>query len=81
MSGLRPHPAVRTRRFLRTSVRWHESLFGFTFGRDDTTFDTRDSAPFEACLDLCDIYADDRSDEKGDWNAALPIRHAKAVPA
>jgi isoamylase len=28
------------------TVRWDESLFGFTFGDEDTTFDDRDSAPF-----------------------------------
>ncbi|MEP2830700.1 hypothetical protein [Parvibaculum sp.] len=31
---------------------------------DDALENTRDSAPFEACLDLCDIHADDRKDEK-----------------
>ncbi|PKQ06801.1 MAG: hypothetical protein CVT72_05355 [Alphaproteobacteria bacterium HGW-Alphaproteobacteria-11] len=31
---------------------------------DDALEYTRDSAPFEACLDLCDIYADGRDDKK-----------------
>ena len=29
----------------------------------DALDDVTDSAPWEACLDLCDIYADDRKDE------------------
>ena len=28
------------------AVRWHDSLFGFKMGSDDTTFDDRDSAPY-----------------------------------
>ncbi len=28
------------------ALRWDESLFGFRYGQDDTTFDERDSAPF-----------------------------------
>ena len=33
-------------RVVGRALRWNEALFGFTFGRDDTTFDTRDSAPY-----------------------------------
>jgi len=39
-------------------------IFRSDWQDDDALENTRDSAPFEACLDLCDIYADDRSDEK-----------------
>ena len=39
-------------------------IFRSDWEDDDALENTRDSAPFEACLDLCDIYADDRSDEK-----------------
>src|SRR5216117_3810786 len=30
------------------AVHWHDSLFGFLPGRDDTTYDERDSAPHAA---------------------------------
>ena len=33
-------------RVVGRALRWNEALFGFTFGRDDTTFDARDSAPY-----------------------------------
>jgi quinol monooxygenase YgiN len=39
-------------------------IFRSEWQDDDALENTRDSAPFEACLDLCDIYADDRNDEK-----------------
>jgi glycogen operon protein len=45
------------------TVRWHESLFGFNFGSDDTTFDERDSAPFAplaAVIDNAFTWGDDR---------------------
>jgi isoamylase len=45
------------------TVRWHESLFGFTFGSDDTTFDDRDSAPYAplaAVIDNAFTWGDDR---------------------
>ena len=35
-------------RVVGRTIRWHESLFGFTFGKDDTTFDPRDSGPYAA---------------------------------
>src|SRR4029079_10089960 len=44
-------------------VRWDESLFGFTFGQDDTTFDDRDSAPFAplaAVIDTAFTWGNDR---------------------
>jgi glycogen operon protein len=45
------------------SVRWDESLFGFKFGEEDTTFDDRDSAPFaplSAVIDSAFTWGDDR---------------------
>ncbi len=45
------------------TVRWDESLFGFTFGQDDTTFDDRDSAafaPLAAVVDSAFTWGDDR---------------------
>jgi isoamylase len=45
------------------TVRWDESLFGFTFGSDDTTFDERDSAPYAplaAVIDSAFTWGDDR---------------------
>jgi isoamylase len=45
------------------TVRWHESLFGFKFGSDDTTFDDRDSAPYAplaAVIDNAFTWGDDR---------------------
>ena len=44
-------------------VCWHESLFGFTPGEDDTTFDARDSAPhapLSAVVDTAFTWGDDR---------------------
>ena len=44
-------------------VRWDESLFGFKFGQDDTTFDDRDSAPFAplaAVIDSAFTWGNDR---------------------
>ena len=45
------------------TVRWSESLFGFRFGADDTTFDERDSAPYAplaAVVDSAFTWGDDR---------------------
>ncbi len=45
------------------SVRWDESLFGFKFGQEDTTFDDRDSAPFaplSAVIDASFTWGNDR---------------------
>ncbi len=45
------------------TVRWDESLFGFRFGQDDTTFDDRDSAPYAplaAVIDSAFTWGDDR---------------------
>jgi glycogen operon protein len=45
------------------TVRWDESLFGFEFGHEDTTFDDRDSAPFAplaAVIDSAFTWGDDR---------------------
>ncbi len=43
--------------------RWHESLFGFTFGEQDDTFDERDSAPYTPLAAVADeafTWGDDR---------------------
>ena len=45
------------------AVRWHDSLFGFKPGTDDTTFDERDSAPdapLSAVADTAFTWGDDR---------------------
>src|SRR4051812_6134572 len=45
------------------AVRWDESLFGFQYGQDDTTFDERDSAPYAplaAVIDSAFTWGDDR---------------------
>lgn len=56
------------RGFIGASVEQSDGkvIFRSDWEDDDALENTRDSAPFEACLDLCDIYADDRSDEKID---------------
>ena len=44
-------------------LQWHESLFGFRSGEDDTTFDERDSAahaPLAAVVDTAFTWGDDR---------------------
>jgi isoamylase len=55
------------------TVEWHESLFGFTFGSDDTTFDDRDSAPYAplaAVIDNAFTWGDDRP-LRTPWHATL----------
>ena len=50
-------------RVVGRALRWNEALFGFTFGRDDTTFDPRDSgpyAPLAAVVDDAFTWGDDR---------------------
>ncbi len=45
------------------AVKWDESLFGFSVGDDDTSFDTRDSAPYAplaAVVDTSFTWGDDR---------------------
>jgi isoamylase len=45
------------------AVRWHDSLFGFKPGTDDTTFDDRDSAPYAplaAVVDSAFTWGTDR---------------------
>ncbi len=45
------------------AMHWHESLFGFRTGLDDTTFDDRDSAPYApraAVIDTAFTWGDDR---------------------
>ena len=39
-------------------------LFRSEWQDEDALENTLDSAPFEACLDLCDIHADSRKDER-----------------
>lgn len=56
------------RGFIRSSVEDDAASGTVTFRseweNDDALEYVRDSAPFEACLDLCDIHADSRKDEK-----------------
>ena len=45
------------------ALKWDESLFGFRYGQDDTTFDDRDSAPFAplaAVIDSAFTWGNDR---------------------
>jgi len=45
------------------ALRWDESLFGFRYGEDDTTFDERDSAPYAplaAVIDTAFTWGGDR---------------------
>jgi isoamylase len=60
-------------RVVGRNIRWHESLFGFTFGLDDTTFDRRDSgayAPLAAVVDGAFTWGDDRP-PKTPWHETL----------
>ncbi len=55
------------------AVRWHDSLFGFHDGSDDTTFDTRDSAPYApiaAVVDAAFTWGDDRR-PRTPWHQTL----------
>ncbi len=55
------------------TVRWNESLFGFSFGTDDTTFDRRDSgpyAPLAAVMDGAFTWGDDRP-PRTPWHETL----------
>ncbi len=55
------------------TVKWNESLFGFTFGQDDTTFDARDSgayAPLAAVVDGAFTWGDDRP-PRTPWHETL----------
>src|SRR4030095_12469785 len=47
-------------------VHWHESLFGFKTGSDDTTFDDRDSAPYAPLAAVADTAFT--------WGADRPLR-------
>ncbi|MCZ2344385.1 MAG: glycogen debranching protein GlgX [Bacteroidales bacterium] len=50
-------------KMLGRDVRWDDSLFGYTIGKDDLTFDTRDSAPYAplaAVIDTAFTWGDDR---------------------
>ena len=60
-------------RVLGRPIRWNEALFGFTFGEDDTTFDTRDSAafaPLAAVIDDAFTWGDDRP-PRTPWHETL----------
>ncbi len=48
------------------TVQWDESLFGFRFGHEDTTFDDRDSAPFAPLAAVIDSAFT--------WGADRPLR-------
>jgi isoamylase len=55
------------------NIRWDETLFGFTFGQDDTTFDRRDSgshAPLAAVVDDAFTWGDDRA-PRTPWHETL----------
>jgi glycogen operon protein len=54
-------------------LRWDPSLFGYTVGRDDTTFDARDSAafaPLAAVAETAFTWADDRQPNRP-WHETL----------
>ena len=54
---------IRTRRSSGVRRDWHESLFGFRPGEDDTTFDEQDSAahaPLAAVVDNAFTWGEDR---------------------
>ncbi len=53
--------------------KWHDSLFGYKYGESDTTFDTRDSAPFApmgAVVDTAFTWGDDRP-PRTPWHKTL----------
>ena len=55
------------------AVRWHDSLFGFKMGGDDTTFDDRDSAPYAplaAVVDSAFTWGNDRP-PRTPWHETL----------
>ena len=55
------------------ATRWHDSLFGFRHGWDDSTFDTRDSAPhapIAAVVDSAFTWGDDRR-RRTPWHQTL----------
>ncbi|MEO6214105.1 MAG: glycogen debranching protein GlgX, partial [Vicinamibacterales bacterium] len=55
------------------NLTWNETLFGFTFGENDTTFDTRDSgahAPLAAVVDDAFTWGDDRA-PRTPWHETL----------
>jgi len=52
---------------------WHDSLFGFRVGEDDTSFDDRDSAPYAplaAVTDTAFVWGDDRP-PRTPWHQTL----------
>ncbi|MDQ3440210.1 MAG: glycogen debranching protein GlgX, partial [Planctomycetota bacterium] len=54
-------------------VRWDDSLFGYKVGKDDLTFDKRDSAPFAALgavVDTAFTWGDDRA-PRTPWHKTL----------
>jgi glycogen operon protein len=60
-------------RVLGRPIHWNETLFGFTFGEDDTTFDRRDSAavaPLAAVVDDAFTWGDDRPPRTA-WHETL----------
>jgi isoamylase len=54
-------------------TRWDDSLFGYTIGKDDLTFDERDSAPFAPLASVVDTaftWGDDRP-PRTPWHKTL----------
>ena len=54
-------------------ITWHDSLFGYTVGQDDLTFDARDSsafAPLAAVADPAFTWGDDRRPQRP-WHETL----------
>jgi len=60
-------------KMLGRDVRWDDSLFGYTIGKDDTAFDDRDSAafaPLAAVVDTAFTWGDDRP-PRNPWHKTL----------
>jgi glycogen operon protein len=60
-------------RVVGRTLRWNETLFGFTFGEEDTTFDRRDSAPYAplaAVVDDAFTWGGDRA-PRTPWHETL----------
>ena len=60
-------------KLLGRDVRWDDSLFGYTIGQDDLSFDDRDSAPFAPLASVVDsafTWGDDRP-PRTPWHKTL----------
>jgi glycogen operon protein len=54
-------------------LKWDDSLFGYTYGKEDTTFDERDSAPFAPLCKVVDnsfTWGEDKS-PKTPWHKTI----------